>query len=159
MSRRKSKRAKNTRQPVSPPPVALTAGKTSTIERTSLALAIKEHGGNVTKIAQHYQRSRQTIYDWVSDFEMHAELEAARKQVFSAAEDNLISAVYEGDREISKFVVTHFPGGRRWSSRQEVSATALQLPPDVAQIVNESGLSLEEIVRAFAEVIREQTEQ
>lgn len=128
----------------------------SKILKSDLRRAIRAEGGNIKRVAEMFDVTRQTIYNKVDRYDLRGEVETYRAMVFRMAEDNLFGAVEEGDTDISKFVVTHFPGGQRWSSKQEIRLGAIQLDDEVLALAEKMGIEVETIAEQFERLIREE---
>lgn len=87
----------------------------------SVRLALQEHGGNVSAVADAFGRSRQTVYNWIQRYALRDMVDLSRDTMFATAEANINLAVQAGNLEASKFVLTHMPVEGRWSSRNELT--------------------------------------
>lgn len=124
--------------------------------KSDLKRAIQEEGGNISRVAGRFGVTRQTIYSDISRWDLWAEVQTYRRMMFAMAEDNLLGALEAGDTDISKFVVTHMPGGERWSSRQEIDLGAVRLSDDVLALLDTLGIEAETVAAEFERIVREQ---
>jgi hypothetical protein len=140
-------------------------GRRSKIGKLELKRAIREEAGNITRIAERFRRddgspdgkpySRQAIYDRIRECDLWGEVERWRKNLFTMAEGNIFEAVSEGDLDLSKFVLTHFPGGERWSSRQDVNVTGLRLSEEGMRLLEELGIDVDVASEEFEALLRQ----
>lgn len=129
------------------------------VSKLELRRALAEHGGLVGRVAEAFSVSRQTIYNWIEKYGLRDALSSSRTLMFDLAEDNVFRAVEAGDLDISKFVLTHMPSTRRWSSRAEVTGAdgaPLALPADVVEMLAALGVSPSDVAKQFEAMIREQ---
>lgn len=134
------------------------AAKTKKVGKTDLRRALEEHGGIISRVADAYSVTRQTVYNWIEHYELHDKVQAARKGLFDLAVDNVAKAVQEGDLEMSRFVLTHMPTTARWSSRSEITGkdgTPLVIAPDVMEILRGMGVQDSDLAKQFEDMIRE----
>ena len=131
-------------------------GKKTKILKGDLKVAIQETGGNVTQMSERFSVSRQTIYNLLDKYKYRDMVDAFRRRMFEIAEGNVFDAVAEGDIDMSKFVLTHFPGGVRWSSKQDIDVTGIRVSDEARRLmelygVSESGLGdqLEKMLQAM----------
>lgn len=134
------------------------AKKRTKVSKTAFKRAILENGGNVSGIARQFSVERQTIYNYLRDWQLHDYLESARHDLFVAAEQNIYDAVIGGDTDLSKFVLTHHPQRERWSSKQEVTVGAVPLSEDALQLLKRMGLDVADVAAEFEALIRAQAE-
>lgn len=133
----------------------MSKGKSSKILKGALRTAIKDTGGNVSEMADRFGVSRQTIYNRLDHYELRGELHEWRRLMFEMAEGNVFDAVAAGDTDLSKFVLTHFPGGNRWSSRHEVEVGAVKLSPQVLKLLDEMGIGADDVAVEFEALIQQ----
>jgi transposase-like protein len=129
------------------------------VGKTSVRQALETHGGVISKVAESFNVSRQTVYNWIERYELREVVERTRDMMFDLAQDNILKAVTDGDVDVSKFVLTHMPTARRWSSRAELTGangTPLGLSPDVIELMRRMGVEPSEVVKEFEEMVRQQ---
>lgn len=127
------------------------------VSRKSVRAALKAHGGIVAQVADSFNVSRQTVYNWIKEYGLRDEMEFARDTMFDIAERNVYIAVQMGDLDMSKFVLTHMPNASRWSNRQELTGAngaPLGLSPEVIQLMQMLGMEPSDVVRQFEEMVR-----
>jgi hypothetical protein len=140
-------------------PAPRTAGKKIRVSSNSVRKALQEHGGVVVRVAEAFRVSRQTVYSWVERYDLWWMLERARESMFDLAQDNIMQAVADGDIDCSKFVLTHMPTAKRWSSRAEITGkdgSPLGLSADVIELMRRMGVEPSEVVKEFEEMVRVQ---
>lgn len=142
-------------------PAPRKAGKKIRVSAISVRRSIEEHGGVVAKMAEAFRVSRQTVYTWVDRYGLWPLLERARESMFDLAQDNIMQAVADGDIDCSKFVLTHMPTSKRWSSRAEITGkdgTPLGLSSDVIELMRRMGVEPSQVVKEFEEMVRQQAD-
>ncbi len=136
------------------------AKRAKKVGKTDLRHALDAYGGIIAQVATHFSVERQTVYNWLDDYDLRDYVNVARRGMFEVAADNVYEAVMRGDLDISKFVLTHMPGGTaRWSSKTEITGKdgePLMISPDVRDALREMGIELSEAVREFEEMVRQQ---
>ena len=75
------------------------------VSKVSLKKAIDAHGGVIAEIAEYYDVSRQTIYNWLDKYKLRALVASARQDIKTIARDNLYGALLGGDVDVSKWVL------------------------------------------------------
>lgn len=126
--------------------------KASKILKGELRRAIREEGGNISRVATRFDVSRQTVYNRVEALNLWPEVEVYRRMMFRMAEDNLLGAVEEGDIETSKFVVTRYPGVDRWGTKTEVVG-AVKLSPETLRQLEAMGADPEELREQLEQIV------
>lgn len=130
----------------------------ATVTKTELRLALQHHGGVIAKVAEGYQVTRQTVYNWIDKYHLRELVESSRVMMFDLAADNVYQAVEKGDFEASKFVLTHMPTPKRWSNRQELTgANGMPLgglPQDVMEYMQKMNVSPDAFMAQFVEMMR-----
>lgn len=128
----------------------------SKIGKKRLRQAMQENGGIVARIAEQFGVTRQTIYNWIDEYDLRAELAEARDHIFEVAEGNIFGAVHAGDLDMSKFLLTHMPHQRRWSSRHELTGRdgAALLSAETRKLLEELGIDMTDVAREFEELVR-----
>ncbi|MBK9751723.1 MAG: hypothetical protein IPO91_34480 [Chloroflexi bacterium] len=128
------------------------------VTKTELRKALEAHGGVIAKVADAYQVTRQTVYNWIDTYHLREMVEASRVLMFDMAADNVFVAVEKGDFEASKFVLTHMPTPKRWSNRQELTgANGMPLgglPQDVLEYMGKVGITPDVFMNQFVEMMR-----
>lgn len=128
------------------------------VSRKSVREALKAHGGIVAQVAESFDVSRQTVYNWIKEYGLRDEMEFARDTMFDIAERNVYLAVQSGDLDMSKFVLTHMPSNTRWSNRQELTgANGMPLgglPQDVLEYMGKAGITPDVFMAQFVEMMR-----
>lgn len=130
----------------------------ATVTKTELRQALQHHGGVIAKVAEAYQVTRQTVYNWIDKYHLREMVESSRVLMFDMAADNVFIQVEKGDFEASKFVLTHMPTPRRWSNRQELTgANGMPLgglPQDVLEYMQKMNVSPDAFMAQFVEMMR-----
>lgn len=130
----------------------------ATVTKTELRQALQQHGGVIAKVAEAYQVTRQTVYNWIDKYHLREMVESSRVLMFDMAADNVFIQVEKGDFEASKFVLTHMPTPRRWSNRQELTgANGMPLgglPQDVLEYMQKMNVSPDAFMAQFVEMMR-----
>lgn len=127
------------------------------VSRKSVREALKAHGGIVAQVAESFDVSRQTVYNWIKEYGLRDEMEFARDTMFDIAERNVYLAVQAGDLDMSKFVLTHMPSSTRWSNRQELTGangSPLGLPADVIELMRKLNIQPEDLAVHLSELVR-----
>lgn len=132
-------------------------GRDSKIKKSDLKRVVRETRGNVSMMASedYLNCSRQTIYNLLNHYDLWGLVQERRKSIFAIAESNIFDAVESGDFDASKFVVTHFPGGARWSSKTDVVFSGVQLSDEAMRLMEELGLEPDGVAADFEHMIRE----
>lgn len=130
----------------------------ASVTKTELRMALQTHGGVIAKVAEAYQVTRQTVYNWIDKYHLRDMVESSRVLMFDMAADNVFVAVEKGDFEASKFVLTHMPTPRRWSNRQELTgANGMPLgglPQDVLDYMGKMNITPDVFMAQFVEMMR-----
>jgi len=133
------------------------------VSKSRLREVLIEQGGVIAAVAAHFGVTRQTVYNWIAQYELDGIIDQARDAMFRVAEDNLLNAVLQGDIDTSKFVVLHMPSSRRrWSNRTDVvtaDVSALAISEDIKQLMQENGITMSDVVKEFETLLREQLVQ
>lgn len=128
----------------------------------SVRVALEAHGGNISAVARSFNRSRQTVYNWIEEYDLWDDVKFDRDQMFEMAENNLFKAVQAGNIDVSKFVLTHMPTPKRWSNRTEITGAdgeaMFALSPDVMALLKAMGVEPSDAHREFEAIIREQAD-
>jgi hypothetical protein len=127
--------------------------------KLELRTALISGGGVVRAIADGYDVSRQTIYDWIEFYDLGDVLIRARTAMFDIAVDNILGAVDKGDLDMSRFVVTHMPTTERsrWSNRQELTGAngvPLNATPELITLMERLNISGDDLVRELETMLR-----
>lgn len=130
-------------------------GRQSKVLKGDLRRAIRETGGNVSQIAERFEMSRQAIYYQLDRYQLRDELNQYRRLMFDMAEGNVFDAVAGGDLDLSRFVLTHMPGGNRWSSRHDVTVGAVTLSPEALKMLEALGVDPETVGDEFERLIQQ----
>ncbi len=131
--------------------------KRSKILKSDLKRAIQQTGGNISRVAEAFQVTRQTIYNRIDHYELHDELNQWRRTIHDMAYGNVFDAVSEGDVDLSRFVLTHYPGGPRWSSRSDV--TVQGWGDEHMALMQQLGIEPSQASDDFLEMLREAARQ
>jgi len=130
----------------------------ATVTKTELRQALQHYGGVIAKVAEAYQVTRQTVYNWIDKYHLREMVESSRVLMFDMAADNVFIQVENGDFEASKFVLTHMPTPKRWSNRQELTgANGMPLgglPQDVLDYMAKMNVSPDAFMAQFVEMMR-----
>lgn len=116
--------------------------------KTSLRLAIKETGGIVSDLAKHYNVSRPTIYRWLEQKNLRAELAGARINMHEIAKDVVYQRLMSDDNDkafdAAKFALMHLndDGG------------VLRLSDDILALIGELGLDIALLIPELELLIR-----
>lgn len=126
------------------------------ITKGRLLQAMRDNGGTVARIAEQFGCTRQTIYNNIRRFELERELEDTREAIFEIAEGNIFNAVRGGSLEMSRFVVTHMPHQRRWSSRHELTGRdgMALFSEETRKLLDEMGITMTDVAREFETLVR-----
>lgn len=130
-------------------------GKRSKISKTDLRRAIEADGGIISKMAARFGVTRQTIYNRLDETGLRPLVAQARESIFDMAVDNAIAWLDAGDPVMTRFVLTHYPGGERWSSKQELNVTAVNLSPDTVKLLRDLGVEADEVSAQFEMMIQQ----
>lgn len=125
-------------------------------DQKSIRLAFEAHGGNISAVAEQFGVVRQTVYNWIEKYGLRDLVEFQRDKMFDLAERNINLELIKGSFEASKFVLTHFPTERRWSSRSEFTGKdgeALFLSAEVREAMQKLGLAESDVVREFEALV------
>ncbi|MCK6581084.1 MAG: hypothetical protein L6Q98_23565 [Anaerolineae bacterium] len=131
--------------------------------KTTLRAALIASGGVVSNVAEGFNVSRQTIYDWIAFYKLNEQLNLSRETMYDVAVDNILMAVEKNDLEMSRFVVTHMPtrGRARWSNRQEITGangSPLNATPELVALMARAGISGDELVAELEMQLRREIE-
>ena len=128
--------------------------KSTKVTKDAFRRAIQQQGGSVSGIARQFGVERQTVYNYLKRWELRAELQAAREMLFEVSQQTIYDAVLDGDTDAARFVLTHHPRHERWSSKQDISITGVNLSPEVMGMMEELGVDVETAAEAFEAQIR-----
>lgn len=147
-----------------PPPLIGKPKRRKRATPSAVKRALMEAGGVVQTVAEAFGVTRQTVYNWINEWQLHDVLDRTREAMFTMAEDNIRAAVEAGNLDMSKFVLTHMPvvSSRRWSNRTELTGAdgaPLGLSEDVIKLLAERNLNPSDVVREFEQMIRETARQ
>ena len=123
-------------------------------DKRALRKAIVETGGIVTDIAKRYDVSRPTIYTWLREKDLMSELQPARVNMVQVAEANIYDALTAGDLDISKFVVERKGKQFGWTKQVDVGR-AVELPPDVVELMDRMGIDLNSLGGHLLPILQE----
>jgi AraC-like DNA-binding protein len=115
------------------------------ISRKRLREVIEESGGVITEVARAFNVSRQTIYNWIERYDLHADVAHAGDAMVDEASLVLYRAIRDAaDTDAAKFVLRYSPGGRRrgWGSGQYIMTEGYER---VLELAGELGLEPAEL--------------
>lgn len=112
--------------------------------KRSLRMAIKQTGGVISELAEHYTVTRQTIYNWLDDYEMRPLISAARGELRAVAKDVIYEHLLAGDKDIAMFVMRHVRD----------NGEMIILPPDILRLMYDMGISSSDVVNEFVALMR-----
>jgi uncharacterized LabA/DUF88 family protein len=116
--------------------------------KRNLRKAINEHGGLIADVARHFEKSRQTIYNWIDHYNMWNEIDKSRQSMRTVARDVIyqrLMSKHDGDAfEAAKFVMLHL----------QDDGELIPISPETVRLLTRMGLSMSDVVREFNEVVR-----
>lgn len=116
--------------------------------RVVLRRAIRDSGGLISDVADLFQTSRQTIYNWMAYYGLRGEVVAARQQMREVAADVIYQRLLTGGDdaafEAAKFVMLHLQN----------DGELLEFSSETLRILAEEGITPSEAVRAFEEMMQ-----
>jgi hypothetical protein len=59
-----------------------------------------------------------------------------------------------GDPIMTRFVLTHYPGGDRWSSRAELQVTGITVSEETLKLLERMGISADDVASEFEALIQ-----
>lgn len=120
--------------------------------KRNLRIAIEKHGGIVAEIAAHFNKSRQTIYNWLDHYNMRPLLTEARQDMREVAQDVVYQRLMsdEGDKswDAAKFVLMHLQG----------DGEPIAISPETRRLLADLGLSVAGFMADFEQLVIEQAE-
>ncbi|MEM6280574.1 MAG: hypothetical protein AAF787_00155 [Chloroflexota bacterium] len=124
--------------------------------RNALEQLIRKHGGVVSSIMREMGVKRDTVLSRIRAYGLTGVLDESRQNLRDVAFDNIAAAVYKGELGLSQFVLTHMPGGTRWSSKQEVAVGSIQLDDATMKILEQLGVPVADASAMFNEIIKQE---
>lgn len=126
----------------------------------SLRKAIRDHGGVISEIANYYEVSRRTIYNWMDHYELRDEIKKARAQMRDVAEDVMYQVLIDEpapdddkakDRQVAvaKFTLSNT------NQRGEF----VPISDEVLRLLPRIGMTLDDAAQIFEDMIREAARQ
>lgn len=120
--------------------------------KVSLRKAIQEHGGLVSDVARHFDVTRQTVYNWLSHYELRNEVTAARQNMRAVAQDVIYARLMADEDaqafEAAKFVMLHLRD----------DGELLALSPETLLLLRQMGMDTSAVVAAFEQMVRQAAE-
>lgn len=123
--------------------------------KADLIRMLRDCGGNVSAVANEVGKSRATVYNWIRDLDLWDEVNRTRYGLVQIAEDNVYTALLDGDLDISKYVLERKGRAFGWGKSIEHSGilgATLFTAEDIARI-QAAGIDVSEVVRQFMDMI------
>lgn len=115
--------------------------------KRSLRKAIEEHGGVISEIAAHFNKSRQTIYRWLDHYSLRGEVQNQRESMRQVSRDVIYQRLMSNDDDkaydAAKFVMLHLND----------DGELLTISPEAMMLLRRMGLSTSEVVAEFEAII------
>jgi Bacterial regulatory protein, Fis family len=111
--------------------------------------ALRKSGGIIAAAARMLKVSRTTLYNWISDDpKLQACRDECREEMLDVAEENLFTAVKDGDKESVRFILRTLGRSRGYSDRVTVAGETnapLHVNQTMTHAVDLSGLATAEL--------------